>query len=240
MALLDHPCHPQLKERLRSLLDCYRHEAVSVWTPRRSLRERFTARLLLHNDAFAQLCDASSFAGGAFEDVFPRRVVCLRPETAAALNLAWSRALELVDAIHAGEIHYGATQFLHVSKLGRMNQVQLGIMAINDEKQQLQAFVAVEEVFSAKVPPFHGGVSFSLESGLPITPSYGEVMPSFSATYGNFLFYRKYIDWTWVEFASSSREESKPASDDFVCKTCGVTETSQKRCVFACFIASRK
>lgn len=223
------------KERLRSLLECYLHQAVSVWTPRRSPQERFTARLLFYNNAFAQLCDASSFAGGAFEDVFPRPVVC-RPETAAALNLAWSRALELVDAIHAGKVHSGTTQFLHVSKLGRLKEVELSIVAVNDEKLQLQAFVVVEEVCTTTVPPLQRGVSFSPESGLPIAqPSWGGAT-SASACSATFRLYRGYADWIWVESASSSSEEipSKKPSDDFMCTSCGATETSQRRCVLPC------
>lgn len=232
-----------------SLLQADPATSISVWHPRPNPTARSASRLKFYNATFMDLCDTPNFKDGSVSNVAVCQPVFISEDTARLVAAGMERCYSIVDAIHAGKVNRGRSTRLHVSKLGRQRRIAIDVIGIwNDDS-------LVEFIIAATFLHPEQELSADLHDAYDMGPVIRAVPAGSRAAAG-----QKELRWTNVEAGAllstfeaerlrklksmqrqrvvlAMRMAAKPApvpkdsSAGWGCTMCGITSTTQKRCV---------
>lgn len=239
------PVFPETQALISTLLCSDATAAISVWHPRTDPAAGLTSHLKTCNQAFRDLCDVAQFADGRVPSVLVVNPLVFSPDTAHLLQASLQRFIEMVDAVHQGELMHVRSNALHLSRLGRQKKVKVDMIGIQ-RNGVLVEYMCVETL----LPPdceLHIDATFETilhHGSAPPTPVFVEVprsLPSSlavamadappSSMFSQWVFTRYGIKSAkWTVQTSATKKRRLFSDGKWVCVQCNASETTQRRC----------
>lgn len=209
--------------------------AISVWTPLQDPRDPTTPVLLLYNEAYLRLCDATAFGKGGMNDCMPSgaifRSLLLAHNVAAAIQ----EGMKLFCAVQAGAATFATADSYHLSKLGRLHRVRIEWYLLRSHKQAGRQVLVAEFMLpethpqwnvTAAKPPLNQLTSDHMVSQ--------QVIPT--TLKARLDLGKKTLRWTNYHALSGERPSFKSikrqplsAPGDFACRECGDSASTPRR-----------
>lgn len=210
------PLHARTEEIVQSVLQTHPHTGILVWSARTDFNKRLTACVKCFNRTLMELCDATSFKGDGFGDVFVTKFSASSQTTSRLLLAMLEMVLGFVDELHKGRTKAATFYFRHLSHLGRTTDVVADMIPILDANGCLAEFIVLETPTNEDVA---AAVVYSPDGVVPPTTRRFSLLHT----------------WTWIDCTCDQTQQrhhhrvGNCFNDDWHCIECGTSATPTRR-----------